>query len=118
MPKFFIAVPAADCSAQAIRGTGFTAEEALDNAYDRAGFRFHPYVRYDPRASGEVFAHLLDVADTEGWVAFDGRCNEVGAFYEREVAQRAADRTGFVARECSETEFLAAREGGSIAAAA
>lgn len=118
MPKFFIAVPAADWTAQAIRGTGFTADEALDNAYDRAGCRYHPYVRYDPVASGGRFDHLLDVADTEGWMAFDGRCNEIGAFFEKEVAQRAADRTGFVASECSEAEFLAAREGGPIAAAA
>lgn len=102
MTRHFIAVTAAVDQAPRICGVGLTAEEALDRAYDAAGCRFYPYVRYDPRASGERFAHLLDVADTEGWVAFDGHANELGAYYEKDVAQRAADRSGFLARECTE----------------
>jgi hypothetical protein len=102
MPRHFIAVTAAVDQAPKICGIGLTADEALDRAYDAAGCRYHPYVRYDPVASGGRFDHLLDVADTEGWVAFDGHANEIGAFFEKDAAQRAADRSGFVARECTE----------------
>lgn len=116
-PRRFIAVPADADSTSKIRGFGFTAEEALDNAYKAAGCKYRPYIRYDERASGEKFAHLLPVSETEGWVAFDGHANEIGAFFEEAVAQRAATKAGFIARQCVQAEVMEALESGLTLAA-
>ena len=85
-----------------VAGRGLSAEAALDDAYGNASMRYRPYVRYDERASGERFAHTLPVAETEGWIAYDGRCEEIGRYFEEADAKRAAQRASFVAYACTQ----------------